>query len=173
MATHHANSNERLSHARARSPAFILDLDGTLVDSVYQHVLAWSEALERARLDLSIWRIHRRIGMSGVLFVNALSRESGRRVSRQRRSSRSVAPPRRDRRENTLMQPPRWHDSTLMANCTSIACDRLRCGRQRPVADDFTAQRHCRSELPHFCSWLSTGSASMTSPSLTFGPPAA
>src|ERR1700757_2240958 len=48
-AKQHANSNERLSQARGRSPAFILDLDGTLVDSVYQHVLAWSEALERAR----------------------------------------------------------------------------------------------------------------------------
>src|SRR6059058_1304741 len=53
-------------------PAFLFDLDGTLVDSVYQHVLAWREALERAGIELSVWRIHRRIGMSGGLFVNAL-----------------------------------------------------------------------------------------------------
>jgi HAD superfamily hydrolase (TIGR01509 family) len=66
---------------RGRSPAFIFDLDGTLVDSVYEHVLAWREALEHARLELSVWRIHRRIGMSGGLFVNALSRETGRRVT--------------------------------------------------------------------------------------------
>jgi HAD superfamily hydrolase (TIGR01549 family) len=58
-------------------PAFLFDLDGTLIDSVYQHVLAWREALERAGKKLAVWRIHRRIGMSGGLLVNALSRETG------------------------------------------------------------------------------------------------
>ena len=56
-------------------PALIFDLDGTLVDSVYQHVLAWRQALESEGIELSVWRIHRRIGMSGGLFVNALLRE--------------------------------------------------------------------------------------------------
>jgi HAD superfamily hydrolase (TIGR01549 family) len=60
------------------TPAFLFDLDGTLVDSVYQHVLAWRDALEEAGMPLSVWRIHRRIGMSGGLFVNALARELGR-----------------------------------------------------------------------------------------------
>ncbi|MGH7393963.1 MAG: HAD family hydrolase, partial [Candidatus Rokuibacteriota bacterium] len=64
-----------------KAPAFLFDLDGTLVDSVYQHVLAWREALEAAGIELSVWRIHRRIGMSGGLFVNALLRETGRRVT--------------------------------------------------------------------------------------------
>jgi HAD superfamily hydrolase (TIGR01509 family) len=59
------------------APAFVFDLDGTLVDSVYQHVLAWREALEREGISLAVWRIHRRIGMSGGLFVNALLRETG------------------------------------------------------------------------------------------------
>jgi HAD superfamily hydrolase (TIGR01509 family) len=62
-------------------PAFLFDLDGTLVDSVYQHVLAWREALERAGISLSVWRIHRRIGMSGGLLVHALLREVGQPVS--------------------------------------------------------------------------------------------
>jgi HAD superfamily hydrolase (TIGR01509 family) len=62
-------------------PAILFDLDGTLVDSVYQHVLAWREALERAGISLSVWRIHRRIGMSGGLLVHALLREVGRPVS--------------------------------------------------------------------------------------------
>ena len=61
--------------------AFLFDLDGTLVDSVYQHVLAWREALEDAGIELSVWRIHRRIGMSGGLFLNALLRETGHSVS--------------------------------------------------------------------------------------------
>jgi HAD superfamily hydrolase (TIGR01509 family) len=51
------------------------------VDSVYQHVLAWRDALEGAGIELSVWRIHRRIGMSGGLFLNALLRETGRRMS--------------------------------------------------------------------------------------------
>ncbi len=57
--------------------AFLFDLDGTLVDSVYQHVLAWHEALEEEGIELSIWRIHRKIGMSGGLFTNMLLRETG------------------------------------------------------------------------------------------------
>ncbi|HSD33345.1 MAG TPA: HAD family phosphatase, partial [Gemmatimonadales bacterium] len=63
------------------APAFVFDLDGTLVDSVYQHVLAWREALERVGVPLSVWRIHRRIGMSGGLLVNAFLRETGREMS--------------------------------------------------------------------------------------------
>src|SRR5918992_4987034 len=61
--------------------AFLFDLDGTLVDSVYQHVLAWREALESTGIELAVWRIHRRIGMSGGLLVNALLRETGHRVT--------------------------------------------------------------------------------------------
>ena len=41
---------------------FLFDLDGTLVDSVYQHVLAWHEAIEHVGVELSVWRIHRRVG---------------------------------------------------------------------------------------------------------------
>ena len=55
--------------------SFLFDLDGTLVDSVYQHVLAWQEALHAAGIELSVWRIHRRIGMSGGLFMEMLLRE--------------------------------------------------------------------------------------------------
>lgn len=62
------------------APALLFDLDGTLVDSVYQHVLAWREALEEGGIQLSVWRIHRRIGMSGGLLVNALARETGQRL---------------------------------------------------------------------------------------------
>ncbi len=63
--------------------AFVFDLDGTLIDSVYQHVLAWREALEEVGLSLAVWRIHRRIGMSGGLLAQALGREIGHRVTAQ------------------------------------------------------------------------------------------
>src|SRR5437762_14062514 len=63
------------------APALLFDLDGTLVDSVSQHVLAWREVLGKAGMELSVWRIHRVIGMSGGLFVNALLRETGKQLS--------------------------------------------------------------------------------------------
>jgi len=61
--------------------SFIFDLDGTLVDSVYQHVAAWQQALHAAHIELSVWRIHRRIGMSGGLFTEMLLREIERAVT--------------------------------------------------------------------------------------------
>jgi HAD superfamily hydrolase (TIGR01509 family) len=64
-------------------PSFLFDLDGTLIDSVYQHVIAWRTALSRIGIELSVWRIHRRIGMSGGLFVSALLRETGRSLSKE------------------------------------------------------------------------------------------
>jgi HAD superfamily hydrolase (TIGR01509 family) len=63
------------------TPTFLFDLDGTLIDSVYQHVIAWRAALSAIGIDLAVWRIHRRIGMSGGLFVHALLRETGRSLS--------------------------------------------------------------------------------------------
>ena len=79
-----------MSGSQARSgsdsndaPAFLFDFDGTLIDSVYQHVLAWHEALLKAGIELSVWRVHRRIGMSEGLMVNALSRETNRRLTQE------------------------------------------------------------------------------------------
>jgi HAD superfamily hydrolase (TIGR01549 family) len=58
--------------------SFLFDLDGTLVDSVYDHVLAWHDALQELGIEVSVWRLHRKIGMSGGLFTKALARETGR-----------------------------------------------------------------------------------------------
>jgi HAD superfamily hydrolase (TIGR01509 family) len=51
---------------------------------VYQHVLAWKEALDAEGIELSVWRIHRKIGMSGGLFTNQLLRETGLEINAQR-----------------------------------------------------------------------------------------
>jgi HAD superfamily hydrolase (TIGR01509 family) len=59
----------------------LFDLDGTLVDSVYQHVLAWHEAMAGVGIELAVWTIHRRIGMSGGLMANAILRETGHAVT--------------------------------------------------------------------------------------------
>ena len=68
---------EREIADRRQGSAFLFDLDGTLIDSVYQHVVAWRDALEEVGISLAVWKIHRRIGMSGGLFINALARELG------------------------------------------------------------------------------------------------
>jgi phosphoglycolate phosphatase-like HAD superfamily hydrolase len=53
-------------------PAAILDVDGTLVDTNYQHALAWYRAFRRHGIVIPIWRIHRHIGMGGDQLVSAL-----------------------------------------------------------------------------------------------------
>src|SRR5260370_23607583 len=61
--------------------ALIFDLDGTLVDTVYGHVIAWQRALAEAGLPIEGWKVHRRIGMSGGLFARPVAREAGRPLS--------------------------------------------------------------------------------------------
>ena len=76
--------------AAPQQTSFLFDLDGTLVDSVYDHVLAWHDALQAEGIEVSVWRLHRRIGMSGGLFAKALAREtnldlSGEQLTRLRK----------------------------------------------------------------------------------------
>lgn len=63
--------------------SFIFDLDGTLTDSVYQNVAAWKEAVDAEGIPLAMWRIHRKIGMSGGLMLKALCRETGMELSEE------------------------------------------------------------------------------------------
>lgn len=61
-------------------PAAILDIDGTLVDTNYHHVIAWYRAFAKQGIVLPLWRIHRHIGMGGDQVVAALA---GDEVERQ------------------------------------------------------------------------------------------
>jgi HAD superfamily hydrolase (TIGR01509 family) len=56
-------------------PAAILDIDGTLVDTNYQHAVAWFRAFRQHGHVVPIWRIHRHIGMGGDQIVAALLSE--------------------------------------------------------------------------------------------------
>jgi HAD superfamily hydrolase (TIGR01509 family) len=58
--------------------AVIFDLDGTLVDTVYGHTLAWWRVLQEAGLPVAAWKVHRLIGMSGGLITKAAAHEVGR-----------------------------------------------------------------------------------------------
>jgi HAD superfamily hydrolase (TIGR01509 family) len=61
--------------------ALIFDLDGTLIDSVYPHTLAWQRALEEVGIATPAWEIHRRIGISGRLLAKTIARERDRSLS--------------------------------------------------------------------------------------------
>jgi HAD superfamily hydrolase (TIGR01549 family) len=89
-------------HGRGQ-PAFLFDLDGTLIDSVYQHVVAWRDALEAVGINLAVWKIHRRIGMSGGLFVTALARELDTELDRE-----------------TLAELPRLHAEAYVRQFDSV-----------------------------------------------------
>jgi HAD superfamily hydrolase (TIGR01549 family) len=58
--------------AHMSDPAAILDVDGTLVDSNYQHTIAWYRAFRQQGHVLPVWRIHRHIGMGGDQLVASL-----------------------------------------------------------------------------------------------------
>ena len=61
--------------------ALVFDLDGTLVDTVYAHVLAWQRALGEAGVGVDGYRLHRHVGSSGGLIVRFAQREAGRELS--------------------------------------------------------------------------------------------
>lgn len=60
---------------RVDQRAVVLDVDGTLIDSVYQHTFAWSRAFRQAGHPVDAWRIHRHIGMGGDRLVSAVAGE--------------------------------------------------------------------------------------------------
>lgn len=62
-------------------PAFVFDLDGTLVDSVYEHVSAWNVAFKRLAFDVPLYRLHRKIGLSGGVMIKAVMRELQQSIS--------------------------------------------------------------------------------------------
>lgn len=71
------------SKAKRNMTALLFDLDGTLIDSVYQHAFAWKDALEHLGVNIPLWMIHRQIGMSGGLMARKLMSLAGKRVTTQ------------------------------------------------------------------------------------------
>lgn len=82
--------------------ALVFDLDGTLADSTYQHVLAWQRAFAGAGIIVPAVEIHRRIGMDGNLLIAALDRafslglDAAQRANLKTRHAEQFAPMRRE-----------------------------------------------------------------------------
>ena len=69
----------------------ILDIDGTLVDTNYQHALAWYMAFREHDLVVPIWRVHRHLGMGGDQLVAAVAgAEVERELGDELRSAHDV-----------------------------------------------------------------------------------
>src|SRR2546425_11371333 len=99
------NRKSSLSVQGTQSVAFLFDLDGTLVDSVYQHVLAWREAMHAAGIELAVWRIHRQIGMSGGLMLDSLVRGNGQTDSQEKAGRIQRGHPDADERQGGSPRP--------------------------------------------------------------------
>jgi HAD superfamily hydrolase (TIGR01509 family) len=95
----------RKSRTLQPQPAFLFDLDGTLIDTVYEHLMAWSEAIEDAGIRVSNWRIHRRIGMSDGLILRALERETGTRLTDKQKAQMSKVHGERFRKRWASVRP--------------------------------------------------------------------
>jgi HAD superfamily hydrolase (TIGR01509 family) len=67
----------------AATSAVLFDIDGTLVDSNYLHVHAWSRAFAEAGYPVEAWRIHRSIGMDGATLIETLTPGADERVRAQ------------------------------------------------------------------------------------------
>jgi beta-phosphoglucomutase-like phosphatase (HAD superfamily) len=68
----HVSRVERVGTPPFMKPTAILDIDGTLIDTNYQHALAWFRAFKQFGIILPIWKIHRGIGMGGDHMIDAL-----------------------------------------------------------------------------------------------------
>ena len=68
-------SKARLTPApeQKKIPSFLFDLDGTLLDSAYEHVMAWLDALIEEDIYIPNARIHRCVGMSGKLMLRTIN----------------------------------------------------------------------------------------------------
>ena len=64
-----------MSSASVAVDTVVLDIDGTLIDSVYAHVWSWREAFRVHGVVVPAWKLHRAIGMGGDRLVGAVSNE--------------------------------------------------------------------------------------------------
>ena len=70
--------------------AALLDIDGTLVDSNYQHAIAWYRAFREHGLTPAVWRVHRHIGVGGdQLVARVAGEETEKRLGDAIRDSES------------------------------------------------------------------------------------
>jgi HAD superfamily hydrolase (TIGR01509 family) len=136
----------------------ILDIDGTLVDTNYQHALAWYRAFREHGVVLAIWRIHRHIGMGGDQLVPALTDDSFERARGEevrdaegRHYMRMIGEvqPMRDARELIEDIRERRHTALLASSAKEQEVDHyLDLLAARELADGWTSSADVESTKP-------------------------
>lgn len=136
----------------------ILDIDGTLVDTNYQHALAWYRAFRRSGVVLPVWRIHRHIGMGGDQLLPALTdedfeREHGEQVRAAEKELYmemiGEVEPMRDARELIEDLKQRGHKVLLASSAKDEEVDRyLDLLDARSLADGWTTSADVEATKP-------------------------
>ncbi len=136
----------------------ILDIDGTLVDTNYQHAIAWYRAFRDHGIDVAVWRIHRHIGMGGDQVVEALTderteREQGDdiRDSESEHYSELIGEVSvmRDARELMLELKRRGHTVVLASSAKADEVDHyLDLLDAREIVDDWTTSADVEATKP-------------------------
>ena len=137
----------------------LLDLDGTLIDSNYQHALAWYRALRRHGILVPIWRLHRHIGMGGDQLVAAVAGEQIERelgddvrqaAAREFRPLRNECAPLAGARE-LVIELKRRKLTVILASSSSV--DDLEYFLEqldlRALVDDWTTKDDVEQSKPH------------------------
>ena len=160
-----------MSAAEAK-PTVVLDLDGTLVDSNYQHAIAWHRAFRDHGYRAAIWEIHRHVGMGGDQFVEALLGEEAENADGDElRDAHSEAFSKLIGEVEAIEGA-----SELIAELDDAGATRdhrllRRGGRVRSLrraarrggadrrGDDLRRRRATASPIPNWCGWRSRSSA--------------
>jgi HAD superfamily hydrolase (TIGR01509 family) len=140
-------------------PTAILDIDGTLVDTNYQHAIAWYRAFRQHEVLLPIWRIHRHIGMGGDQLVGALA---GEQVEREKGDDIRAAEktlyfeligevePMHGARELLVDLKRRGHTIVLASSAKEDEVEHyLDLLEARDLADDWTTSADVEATKPH------------------------
>ena len=138
--------------------AAILDIDGTLVDTNYQHTISWARAFRAHDLVVPLWRIHRHIGMGGDQVVVALcGSEVEDRIGDELRAAESEGylqlidevAPMDGARELIVSLKDRGHLVVLASSATSEEVDHyLDLLDARDLADAWTTSADVQSTKP-------------------------
>jgi beta-phosphoglucomutase-like phosphatase (HAD superfamily) len=136
----------------------IFDVDGTLVDTNYQHALAWYRAFRRYDITRPLWRIHRGIGMGGDTFVPEIAGED---VEREHGDALREPGPRSSTSSSARIQP---FEATRRCSRRSRAAASASCWRARARPSTSRRSSSCSAGRDLADAWTTSDDAEKSKP---------